>query len=60
MVMLPSVGFEFADAIHYIALEGFDDWRSRGVGLFKPGERAAKMPKFIKDMAWLKRWKLLR
>jgi hypothetical protein len=44
-----ELGFEFADAIHHVALEVLDDGRSRGVGCFESGERAAKMPEFVKS-----------
>jgi hypothetical protein len=54
-----GAGFEFADAIHHMTLEVFDDRRSRGVGFFEPGERAAKMPKLIKGWGWAAEWWLL-
>jgi len=44
-----ELGFEFGDAIHHIASEVFNDWHSRGVGLFEPGEGATKVPKLIES-----------
>jgi hypothetical protein len=55
-----ELGFEFADAIHHLTLEVFDDGGSRGVGFFEPGERAAKMPKLIKSWRGARGWWLLR
>jgi hypothetical protein len=54
-----ELGFEFADAIHGIALEVPDDGRSRGVGRFEPGERAPKMPKLVKSGSRAGGWWLL-
>ena len=45
----PELRFEFADAIHHIPLQAFNDRRSSGMSLFKPRERPAKMPKFIQS-----------
>jgi hypothetical protein len=44
-----ELSFEFADAMHDIALEVLDDGGSRSVGCFEPGMRAAKMAKLVKS-----------
>ena len=43
-----KLGFQFPDPSHHNAFEVCDDGRSRGVGVFEPGKRAAKMPQLIK------------
>jgi hypothetical protein len=51
-----ELGLKFADAFHHLVLEVCDDRRSRGVGCFEPGERAAEMPQLIKSGRELGRW----
>jgi hypothetical protein len=55
-----ELGFEFADAIHHTTLEVSDHRRSRGMGIFEPGERATKMPQLIECRRWRGGWWILR
>ena len=58
--VLPSWVSSSQDASHHNPFKVCDDGRSRGVGVFEPGKRTAKMPHLIESGHVLGCWWFLR